>query len=659
MDSSLTATFNLGTYYLKQNQFDKAELLLESTYPEIPSDNYHIALLKNQKTLPQNAFVFSKYNQALYLWGLGKQESAIKILTSIPSAQETLAWMYYSTGQYDNCTFVSDYGKALIAYQTNNTGAAFTHIQNYLHQKPNHLEAWVLLAKLSITKKYWIQAENILTYVLRLNPNFTPALKEIRTVFHQLNKPEKLKAVLLRAAEKSHLNKDKNYRLGIKTFKNLSDSSLNWIANSIPQTLTQLFHSESKYNVLERREFQKILTEKGYLQSLDANYQQGLSLGLSHILLGSYQVQGEQIKISARIVETESGKVLESSNVLGHLDSLSYWENQLALQLLGRSKPNLLNQIVSLDAKKQNAMAQQFLFEGNVAKAKALSKQAITSDPNILGVMDEVVLTDDADTKSHVIAVMPFENLTQNTKMQWLSIGAQDALISDLKRYGGLYTIERSQVQSLLEEQALSLSGAIAPESAPKIGALLAAGVTILGSFQTEGDQVKISARLVKVETGDIFLAESVQGSKDEVLSLQQKLAMQLLKGLKISTEQNKKIRRKDPLALKTLSDELKWDTQQQVLTETIVEYRKEQGSHWGASLWTTSILSTAGASLSYYYHLKDDDDYNNATNTSQSTLLGDQAESSYDRSLYLASSALFSWALMGGYYLIFGESND
>lgn len=69
---------------------------------------------------------------------------------------------------------------------------------------------------------------------------------------------------------------------------------------------------------------------------------------------------------------------------------------------------------------------------------------------------------------------------------------------------GRFRVVERAQLGAILEEQRLSLTGAIDVQSAAAIGKLAGARVLLLGSVERLGDSYQVNARLVDAESGEV-----------------------------------------------------------------------------------------------------------------------------------------------------------
>lgn len=126
------------------------------------------------------------------------------------------------------------------------------------------------------------------------------------------------------------------------------------------------------------------------------------------------------------------------------------------------------------------------------------------------------------------LAIFPFENnaVTRHDEYEPLTGGLAAMLITDLRHEAThLKIIERNKIKELLQEIDLSQSGYVDQGTALRLGKLLGARSIAFGSFVVLGEEVRIDARLVNVETSETMLAESISGTSDQFLQLEKKLA--------------------------------------------------------------------------------------------------------------------------------------
>jgi TolB-like protein len=96
---------------------------------------------------------------------------------------------------------------------------------------------------------------------------------------------------------------------------------------------------------------------------------------------------------------------------------------------------------------------------------------------------------------------------------------------ADLSADPRLAFVERSQLQQVLNEEALGLSGTINPDSAAKIGQLTGAKVLVTGRvLMMHGQDVVILANIVGTENGRMF-SEEVDGSRSNLVAMASELS--------------------------------------------------------------------------------------------------------------------------------------
>lgn len=125
------------------------------------------------------------------------------------------------------------------------------------------------------------------------------------------------------------------------------------------------------------------------------------------------------------------------------------------------------------------------------------------------------------------VAVAKFENKT--TYGARLGTAAADILVTELARTNRFVLIERAELERLLMEQKLGLTGAVDPVTAAQMGKILGAAAMVVGSVsqfgvKTEGSDLLITAskrqiaeatvdaRIIDVETARILHAETGVG---------------------------------------------------------------------------------------------------------------------------------------------------
>ena len=107
-------------------------------------------------------------------------------------------------------------------------------------------------------------------------------------------------------------------------------------------------------------------------------------------------------------------------------------------------------------AQRKMAEARKSFYQGDRATARKLSQEALKIDPHVLSLMDEAVLVSEDEAAGKTLMVLPFANISQRKEDNWLTLGVQEALITDLKKIAGLYMVERSQIKEIMQEHDFS-----------------------------------------------------------------------------------------------------------------------------------------------------------------------------------------------------------
>ena len=143
------------------------------------------------------------------------------------------------------------------------------------------------------------------------------------------------------------------------------------------------------------------------------------------------------------------------------------------------------------------------------------------------------------------VAVLPFENLSGGEGLEWLSMGIPVTVMVDLKKIPDLIVLERAQLEKLLEEIRLGQAGILDERTAVEAGKTLGADVMVLGEFQKVSDVIRITARFVDVETGQITGTAKVTGSIAEIFDLQDQIVFKISSslGISLTQEEERKIK--------------------------------------------------------------------------------------------------------------------
>jgi curli biogenesis system outer membrane secretion channel CsgG len=130
------------------------------------------------------------------------------------------------------------------------------------------------------------------------------------------------------------------------------------------------------------------------------------------------------------------------------------------------------------------------------------------------------------------VAIVDFENKSGSAWGHWaIGEGVSDMLATAMVKSGKFEVYERSQMEKILQEQNMQMSGAMTPESAVKVGALLGVQYLVMGSVNQFGQKetgvsalgigvkkttarVACDVRIVDVSSGKIVSADTGLGEE-------------------------------------------------------------------------------------------------------------------------------------------------
>jgi tetratricopeptide (TPR) repeat protein len=130
------------------------------------------------------------------------------------------------------------------------------------------------------------------------------------------------------------------------------------------------------------------------------------------------------------------------------------------------------------------------------------------------------------------IAVTYFDNTSNDVRLSPLRKGLTDMLMTDLSVSEELRLVERKRLEELLTEIKLGDGPFIDSKTAQQMGKGLSADLIITGAFISMSPKMRIDARIVLVETGEVLYSTKVEGDQTDFFELEAQLATQLLNGL-------------------------------------------------------------------------------------------------------------------------------
>ena len=147
--------------------------------------------------------------------------------------------------------------------------------------------------------------------------------------------------------------------------------------------------------------------------------------------------------------------------------------------------------------------------------------------------------------EKQTLAVLYFENnsLVDKDALEPLRKGLADMLITELSHIEAFNVVERAKLQSLMEEMALGMSGAVDLATAQEAGKLLGAQTILFGSFAKGFDKkIRLDVRIVETETGRTIKAEEITDKPKKLFKMVRRLTERIAQNLDVElTKADKK----------------------------------------------------------------------------------------------------------------------
>ncbi len=126
------------------------------------------------------------------------------------------------------------------------------------------------------------------------------------------------------------------------------------------------------------------------------------------------------------------------------------------------------------------------------------------------------------DTPS--VAVLPFENMSNDPEQEYFADGMTEDLITDLSKISGLFVVARNSTFAF-KGQAVDI---------PTVARRLGVANVIEGSVRKMGDRVRINVQLIDAATGGHLWAERYDGSLESVFELQDAVSREVVSALAV-----------------------------------------------------------------------------------------------------------------------------
>lgn len=133
-----------------------------------------------------------------------------------------------------------------------------------------------------------------------------------------------------------------------------------------------------------------------------------------------------------------------------------------------------------------------------------------------------------------IVAVLYFDNNTNNADLDVMKKGFADMLVTDLSSVKEISVVEREKLEALLSELKLQKTKYFDPATAQKLGRGLGATHAVTGSFAALDPEMRIDIRLIEIQSGKVVVADKVIGKKTDLFALESELVRKFTEGLDV-----------------------------------------------------------------------------------------------------------------------------
>jgi TolB-like protein/class 3 adenylate cyclase/Tfp pilus assembly protein PilF len=246
---------------------------------------------------------------------------------------------------------------------------------------------------------------------------------------------------------------------------------------------------------------------------------------------GKTNVAGAGINIAQRVMDCgDAGHILLSKRIAEDLDEYEQWRPRLHDLGSCEVKHGVRISVVNLYAdqvgnpqlpKKFQALKKRRARMRRAAMTAALLAVAVIVGGIVMFSRYRVRSALTAPEKS--IAVLPFENLSEEKANAYFADGIQDEILTRLAKIADLKVISRTSTQHYKS----------APENLPEIARQLGVAHILEGSVQKSGDVVRVNVQLIKAANDSHLWADTYDRKLIDIFSVESDVAKAIAEQLR------------------------------------------------------------------------------------------------------------------------------
>jgi TolB-like protein/class 3 adenylate cyclase/Tfp pilus assembly protein PilF len=253
---------------------------------------------------------------------------------------------------------------------------------------------------------------------------------------------------------------------------------------------------------------------------------------------GKANVAGAGINIAQRVMDCgDAGHILLSKHVAEDLEEYPHWQPHLHELGECEVKHGVRVSVVNLyTAELGNPALPEKLKVARVAAAARRKRAALRwLSLGVVSLLAVIALigfllfryrrppaTVELPVPEKSIAVMPFDNRSEDKANAYFADGIQDEILTRLSKIADLKIISRTSTQHYKS----------APENLPEIAKQLGVANILEGSVQKAGNQVRVNVHLVNAQTGSQLWAETYDRKLSDIFAVESEIAKGIAESL-------------------------------------------------------------------------------------------------------------------------------
>jgi TolB-like protein/class 3 adenylate cyclase/Tfp pilus assembly protein PilF len=272
---------------------------------------------------------------------------------------------------------------------------------------------------------------------------------------------------------------------------------------------------------------------------------------------GRANIAGAGINVAQRVMDCgDAGHILLSKHVAEDLEQLGHWKTRLhdlgEIEVKHGARVSVVN--LYTDELGNPEIPQKFLHARHKAAAPVVREKSnkrwmvaaaitVLAAAGIAALVWRMVGTERPTVHStqpqegregrpsgaslpiaeKSIAVMPFENLSEEKANAYFADGIQDEILTRLAKIADLKVISRTSTQHYKS----------APENLPEIGKQLGVAHIVEGSVQKSGDSVRVNVQLIKAANDSHLWADTFDRKLTDIFSVESEVAKAIAEQLR------------------------------------------------------------------------------------------------------------------------------